>query len=138
MRWCNNCGKANGGWPFRCHYCGVGLEGRLCPRNHVNPVDPGLTFCGECGQPLERKWGAGFSFKPYALAGSIFAVTFFLAGCVALFAKEDLLMSGLIVLVILIVGLRLAFQILPPSIRTFASEAVNLLLRLVLGTGNKG
>ena len=54
MRLCHSCRNWNSDWPTRCRHCGVGLDGRLCPRNHVNPVDSLLSFCGECGQPLER------------------------------------------------------------------------------------
>ncbi len=138
MRWCKNCGKVNSGWPVRCRYCAVGLDGRLCPRNHVNPVDSTLAFCGECGQPLERKWGAGFSFKPYVVAGAVLLVSFLLAGLLGMIGKENLFMSGFIILVILIVGFRLAFQILPPWVRNLARDLANFLVSLVFGTGNKG
>ena len=47
-------------------------------------------------------------------------------------------MATLLALAILIFGLRLTFQILPPGVRKFIREAVNLLLNLVFGTGNKG
>ncbi len=46
--------------------------------------------------------------------------------------------SALVALVILVIGLRLVFQILPPWVRTAASEVAHFLLRIVLGTGNKG
>jgi hypothetical protein len=61
----------------RCRYCRAGLAGRLCPRGHVNPVDTGLSFCGECGQPLERVTGAGSSpiFPVLVLIGTLTLVT---------------------------------------------------------------
>src|SRR5439155_15665171 len=130
MRFCYNCRKWNSEWPTRCHYCGVGLEGRLCPRNHVNPVDSRLAFCGECGQPLERKCCAGFSLVPYVLALSIFIGTMLLCALVTLFAKEDPVMSILVVLVILVIGFRVAFHILPPWVRNAASEVAHFFLRV--------
>jgi transcriptional regulator with XRE-family HTH domain len=39
---------------------------------------------------------------------------------------------------ILVVGVRFAFQILPPWARNLVRDAFNFLLKLVLGTGNKG
>ena len=138
MRLCHNCRNWNSGWPIRCRSCGVGLEGRMCARHHVNPRDPRLSFCGECGQPLERKWGAGFSLVPYVLAFSIFVGTMLLCALVTLFAKEDPVMSILVVLVILVIGFRVAFQILPPWVRNATSEVAHFFLRVILGTGNKG
>src|SRR5437667_9710955 len=64
MRLCRNCRKFNAGEPLRCRYCRAGLVGRLCPRNHINPVDSGVAFCGDCGEPLERTCGAGSSTTP--------------------------------------------------------------------------
>lgn len=140
MRWCGHCGKVNNGWPGRCRYCAAGLDGRLCPRGHVNPIGTGLAFCGECGQPLERKCGAGFSAKPYLLAASIFGCSVLLSLGMLIFAarEETVFMSLIIALVILVVGVRTAFQILPPWTRNLVRDAFNFLLRLVLGTGNKG
>jgi hypothetical protein len=138
MRWCKNCGKVNSGWPARCRYCSVGLDGRLCTRGHVNPTDLRLSFCGECGQPLDRKSGAGFSSAPYLLAAAAFASTTLLSGLMTLVFKENPSMAALVALLILIFGLRLVFQILPPAAKSIAREAVNLFLRVILGTGNKG
>jgi double zinc ribbon protein len=138
MRCCKNCGKVNTDWPSRCRHCGAGLEGRLCSRGHANPLDPQLSFCGECGQPLERKSGAGFSATPYLVALAVAMLTFLFSGSVLFLFKEDPPMAALLAIVILIFGLRLVFQILPPGVRTFMREAANLLLRLVFGTGNKG
>ncbi len=142
MRWCKNCSKVNSGWPVRCRYCAVGLDGRLCPRNHVNPVDPVLSFCGECGQPLERKWGAGFSFMPYLVAVLITVTTGILASLPLLFAQEAPMTSVLIALILLVVGLRWALQILPPSARNLIAAISrgtgNLLFTALFGTGNKG
>ena len=47
-------------------------------------------------------------------------------------------MSLMIALVILVVGVRFAFQVLPPWARNLVRDAINFILRLVLGTGNKG
>src|SRR5437588_5728987 len=118
MRYCCNCRKWNTDWPLRCRYCSAGLEGRLCPSGHVNPPDARLAFCGECGKPLERKWGAGFSFKPYLLGGAVMVITLLLSAAIAQVCQtKDPLASAIVVMVIVIVGLRLAFQILPPWVR---------------------
>jgi hypothetical protein len=63
---------------------------------------------------------------------------FLLSGSVLFIFKEDPLMAALFATIILIFGLRLVFQILPPGVRSFVRDAVNLLLRLVFGTSNKG
>ena len=47
-------------------------------------------------------------------------------------------MAGLLALVILIFGVRLAFQILPPGARNLTREVLTFFIRLVLGAGNKG
>jgi hypothetical protein len=138
VRWCKNCGKVNSDWPTRCRWCGVGLAGRLCLRGHANPTDPRLSFCGECGQPLEQKSGAGFSVTQYLIASLVFVITILLTWLVTLACKEDAPMGTLLAIIILIFGLRLMFQILPPAVKSFMREAVNLLLRLIFGTGNKG
>jgi hypothetical protein len=138
MRWCKNCGKVNSGWPARCRFCSVGLDGRLCARGHVNPTDQQLSFCGECGQPLERTTGAGFSAAPYLLASAVLFSTMLLLGLVTFVFKENPAMGALLALLVLIFGLRLVFQILPPGVKNLAREAVDLLLRVVFGTGNKG
>jgi hypothetical protein len=106
----------------------------------VNPIDPGLAFCGECGQPLERKCGAGFSVKPYLLAACILACAGLLCFGLLILAQiqEAAPMSLVIALIILVVGVRFAFQILPPWARNLVRDAFNFLLRLVLGTSNKG
>jgi hypothetical protein len=83
MRWCHHCRHYNQGWPSRCRYCRSGLDGRLCPRNHVNPADRHLGFCGECGEPLERVWGAGFSFRPYAVSAAVLLATVLIATAIA-------------------------------------------------------
>ena len=138
MRWCKNCGKVNTDWPSRCRHCGAGLNGRLCTRGHTNPVDPRLSFCGECGQPLEPKSGAGFSPTPYLIALAVVTLMFLLSGLILFLLKEDPLMAALLAIAILIFGLRLVFQILPPGVRNLMRDAANLLMRLVFGTGNKG
>ena len=80
MRWCHSCRQYNQGWPVRCRYCSAGLDGRLCPRNHVNPADRRLGFCGECGQPLDQVWGAGFSVRPYLVSFGILLLAILGAG----------------------------------------------------------
>jgi hypothetical protein len=142
MRWCKNCGKVNSGWPVRCRYCSVGLDGRLCARNHVNPVDPSLAFCGECGGPLDRKHGAGFSVQPYLTALSVLLAAGILATLPLLFLRESPMTSVFVALLILVLGLRLALQILPPSARNLIAAVCrgtgNLLVIVLFGTGNKG
>lgn len=142
MRLCHHCRRYNAGWPLRCRYCGAGLEGRLCPRNHVNPADPKIAFCGECGQPLERTWGAGSSLKVYLLATLILVVTFFVAILPVAFIKETPMLSVLLSLIILIIGFRLAFGILPPGGRQVVAELCKgigrLFSTLLFGTGHKG
>ena len=139
MRYCRNCRKWNAGWPFRCRYCAAGLEGRLCPSGHVNPPDSTLVFCGECGKPLEKKWGAGFSIKPYLLASGVVMVTLILAAAVASGGNGDApLLNAVVVLGLLIFGLRLAFQILPPWVGRALGDAIGFFMRLVFGTGLKG
>ena len=137
MRWCGNCRKFNADWPVRCRYCGAGLEGRLCPRNHVNPVDSKIAFCGECGGVLERRSGAAFSVVPYLFAVGSFlaAVT---AGAFVLVVAVQTLFSALVFLGLLFLGIRLAFGILPPSSRRFTAKMFGALLEGLLGTGNKG
>lgn len=142
MRLCHNCHKYNVGWPLRCRHCGAGLEGRLCPRNHVNPAGPRIAFCGECGQPLERAWGAGSSVKVYFLATLILVVAFFVAILPTAFIKEAPMLSALLSFLILVIGFRLAFGILPPSGRQFVTQVFKgigrLLAALLFGTGHKG
>jgi hypothetical protein len=138
MRWCKNCGKVNGGWPARCRYCSVGLDGRLCTRGHVNPTDARLSFCGDCGQPLERKSGAGFSAAPYLLASAVLVSTVALCALITFVPKENSPMTALLALLILIFGLRFVFQILPPAAKNITRGVVDFFLRVVLGTGNKG
>lgn len=48
------------------------------------------------------------------------------------------LVTGLIVLIILILGFRLFFRILPPWVGKLTSDVVSLFVRLILGTGIKG
>lgn len=111
MRWCSNCRSFNAGWPFRCHYCGAGLEGRLCRSGHVNQSDASLVFCGECGKLLEKTWGAGFSPVPYLLGITVMLGTLALAGIAWwLISPYEPVLNALVVLAILIVGFRLAFS----------------------------
>ncbi|MDE3179714.1 MAG: zinc ribbon domain-containing protein [Acidobacteriota bacterium] len=142
MRVCHHCGNYNAGWPVRCRYCGAGLEGRMCPRHHVNPIDSRIAFCGECGQPLERTWGAGPATRVYVLALLVSAVTFAVALLPIVFGKEAPMLRGLISFLILVVGLRLAVSILPPGGRRVLlalwSGVGRILSMVFFGTGNKG
>ena len=139
MRYCRNCRKWNVAEPTRCRYCGAGLEGRLCPSGHVNPPNAGLVFCGECGKPLEKTWGAGFSLMPYLVGAGVLIVTFVVVLVVSQFGRwYDPAVSGFIILVILILGLRLSFRIVPPWVRNLILDTAHFLLHLVFGTGNKG
>lgn len=114
----------------------------MCPRHHVNPVDPGIAFCGECGQPLEREWGAGSSAKVYLLAVLIFLLAFIVALLPIAFVKEAPMLSALVSLIILIIGFRVALGILPPSGRQFVTQVFTgigrLLSTALFGTGHKG
>lgn len=139
MRYCRNCRKWNTDWPFRCRYCRAGLEGRLCPSGHVNPPDASLAFCGECGKPLEQHWGAGFSFKPYVLGFGVAMLTILFSLCaVQAFQTDSPLVTSVILLIILILGFRLSFRILPPWVGKFTSDVFTFFMRLILGTGIKG
>lgn len=142
MRLCHLCRKWNSGWPLRCRICGAGLEGRLCPRNHVNPTDRSLAFCGDCGQPLERNCGTGISFTPYLLAFAILLLTGSSATVILLLAREAPVTSSLLALALIVIGVRLAVGILPPSARNLIAYIfkglLNLLLMALFGTGDKG
>jgi hypothetical protein len=119
MRWCRYCGKVNGGWPLRCRFCGIGLAGRLCPRNHISPADCRLTYCGECGGPLEPKSGSGLTWLTSVVA--IGLVSLGLGGAFLLLysslAQEAPMTSLLIAAALLLLATRMAIQILPPSAR---------------------
>jgi hypothetical protein len=143
MHYCRNCRKWNDGWPLRCRYCSAGLEGRLCPSGHVNPPDRDLQYCGDCGRPLESKWGAGFSFQPYLLALGVVIITLLLSAAIAHLdhyagQADAPLVTAIMVLVIVVVGFRLAFRILPPWVANFIGDVVSFFIRLILGTGIKG
>ena len=141
MRFCHHCRNWNSGWPLRCRRCSAGLEGRLCPRNHINPMDSRLAFCGECGQVLERNSGAGSQVRSYLLAFAILMLTGSLAVLALVFSKETPMTLLLIVLALLIFGFRLAMQVLPPAARKLIESALrglmNLLFMLLFGTSNK-
>jgi hypothetical protein len=124
---------------MRCRYCRAGLAGRLCARGHVNPVDTGLSFCGECGQPLERVTGSGSSpFVPIlVLIGALITVSM-LAALASSVALQAQLFGMLIIFVILVGGLRLAFGIVASRERNFVATLLKGFINLLLGTGNKG
>jgi hypothetical protein len=113
MRWCHHCRHFNTGWPARCRYCSAGLDGRLCTRNHVNPLDWSLTFCGDCGAPLQRVSGAGFSARPYLVAATIGLTTLTV---ISLLLGLGRYAPGTVLALVLVglVGGTLAWQILPP------------------------
>ena len=48
------------------------------------------------------------------------------------------LLSALIVLIIVVLGIRLAFRVLPPWVGKFISDTISFLARLIFGTGIKG
>ena len=138
MRLCRHCHKFNAGEPLRCRYCRAGLLGRLCPRNHVNPVDAHVSFCGDCGQPLERATGAGSPVLP--MVGVVIGSILISAIIAAILSSQDLqqeLFGMVIVLAILIGGVRFAFGILPSTERNFVGSIIKGLVNLLLGTGNK-
>jgi hypothetical protein len=115
VRWCHHCRSFNSGWPVRCRHCAAGLAGRLCPRNHINPTDPHLAFCGDCGQPLSQVFGGRFSMRPYAVAAGVAltstAVTLVLAVMARNFGAGALVLAA----TVLVVGWRQAYRLLPPS-----------------------
>jgi len=115
VRWCGNCRRFNTGWPVRCRYCAAGLAGRLCPRSHINPVDPGLSFCGECGQPLSQAFGGAFSMRPYVISAGIFLVC--IGASLLVLSQAGRLGFGPVVLVLAAAAfyIRFAHRILPPS-----------------------
>src|SRR5437867_4241145 len=140
---------------MRCRYCAAGLAGRLCTRNHVNPLDWRLTFCGDCGAPLQRVSGAGFSSRPYLVAGGLWLSTVMLMSLVWL-ARG--LAPGIVFGMIVVVGALggyLGWQVLPPmaqhvltilvrGVWIIVRSVVRLMLRLMalitrrLGTRLKG
>jgi len=139
MKFCRNCRKFNVGEPMRCRYCRAGLVGRLCPRNHVNPVDSHVAFCGECGQPLERECGAGSSLtRVWGVTVGVLILFIVLVAILTSAQLQQQLFEMLIVLVLLIVGLRFAFGLLPSGARDLVASVTRGLLNLILGTGNKG
>src|SRR5579864_3367905 len=121
MRWCGNCRRLNSGWPTRCRYCAIGF-GRLCPRNHVNPSDAQLAFCGECGEPLERQWSSRRSLIPYAVALAVFGLAILVSAAIVRLGREDVFMSVIVAFLVLIFGLRLGFHILPPWVRNITRD----------------
>src|SRR2546430_7845971 len=107
--------------------CGPGRPALpLRPRQPARPA-PGLL--GECGKPLERKWGAGFSVKPHLLALGVLMVTLLLSFAVTHIGQADApVVTLLIVLVIIILGFRLAFRILPPWVGKFVGDTMNFFM----------
>jgi hypothetical protein len=139
MRYCRHCRKWNAGEPLRCRFCSAGLAGRLCPSGHVNPPDRHLAYCGDCGKPLEQRWGAGFSFKPYLLGAGVLMATVLISTLLQYAGHADApVVTAIMVLIIVVIGFRLAFRILPPWVGTFIGEAASFFMRLILGTGIKG
>jgi len=142
MRLCHNCHKWNTDWPLRCRYCAAGLDGRLCPRNHVNPTDRQVAFCGECGGALERRSGAGFSLGPYLIALRVGLATVLFSGLALLLSQEAPMIAMLISLAILLFGFRFALGILPPSANNFIASVVkgaaDILFSILFRTGHKG
>jgi hypothetical protein len=139
MKFCRNCRKFNAGEPVRCRYCRAGLIGRLCPRNHVNPVDSQLAFCGECGQPLERECGAGTSLvRVSAIVLGGLMMLFVLSALLCSSEVQGQLLGMLVVFAIIILGLRFAFGLLPAWARNLLGSVTRGILNFVLGTGNKG
>ncbi len=139
MRWCSNCRMFNVGAPQRCRYCSAGLEGRLCPSGHVNPPDKNLVYCGDCGKPLEPQWGSGGSWRVSILGVMVMALALIVATAVAdLGSGGQSLITVTMVGLILLIGFRLGFRLIPAWVRDMTAEVLSLLLRTVLGTGIKG
>lgn len=87
---------------------------------------------------LDAKSGAGSSLTPYIIAFGGGMVTLVVAAFVSWLLSEEPLMAALIVVVILFFGLRSMFRLLPPLLREIIGDLAHWLIRLVLGTGNKG
>jgi hypothetical protein len=146
MRWCTGCKKFNSGKPLRCGYCGASLSGRLCERNHINPSDPKLAFCGDCGKPLEKSGGTGGSSMISSLMGQpkLLLIALAVGAVVGLWWlvsrawMQYQIGSSVVVLVIVFGLLRLVLKILPVSIRNFLCVVLKAVVELLLGTGNKG
>ncbi len=132
MRWCHHCHHFNTAWPARCHYCGAGLAGRLCTRNHVNPLDWRLTFCGDCGAPLQRISGAGFSILPYLVAGAIWLATWLVIGVLLVLGHWAPGTAFILILVVATVGSYLAWQLLPPGGQRVLSVASKVIARVTM------
>ncbi len=76
---------------------------------------------------------------PYLVGGSLTFGTIAVAGIVALvLGKENSGMAALIMLVVLIVGMRLVFQMLPPGVRSAMADVAGFFFRFIFSTGNKG
>lgn len=149
MRWCRHCRHFNLGEPLRCRYCRVGLIGRLCPRNHLNPADPDLAFCGDCGQPLEEQSGAGRAWPTWRTIRAAVVALGVLAAAVALNGPAraliecirlygDVLLGLLIALVVMGIGF---YVMLPPFLRRWfliVLRAPFRMKRLLLRTRSKG
>lgn len=149
MRHCSHCRSWNVAWPVRCRYCGAGLDGRLCRRNHVNPTDSRLAFCGECGEPLAKVHGAGSAWRVYVLAAGVGFTGIVTAVLLGGVFTEPNVTSIAIVLLVLGLSLRFALQLLPPSGRSLVLlllegsavaivGAARLVGWMLLGTRYKG
>ncbi len=139
MRYCGHCCHWNIGWPIRCRFCARGLEGRLCARHHPNPRDPRLVFCGECGELLEPTAHAKFRLLPCLVAGLLGLGTIAIAGFIELvLGEENFGMAALIMLAVLVVGMRLVFQMLPPGVRSAMADIAAFFFRFLFVAGNKG
>jgi hypothetical protein len=149
VRYCDHCRNWNTQWPMRCRYCGAGLDGRICRRNHVNPLDPRLAFCGECGEPLLKHSGAGSSFRLCLLSAVVLFCGLMFSALPLVFAKDYPLLSFFVTICLLLIVFRLALQLLPPSLRQIIesvfgalgmvlSGLARFIFNLVFGTGHKG
>ncbi len=144
MRWCHNCRHFNTDWPFRCRYCGVGLEGRLCSSGHVNPPNASLVFCGECGKRLDP-WGGRFSAIPYLWGLIVLVFTITVAVAWVEVSGFHPVVNALVVFAILVFGFRTAFQLVPLWLRSLIGgvlgaffSVLKALLGFVFGIGIKG
>lgn len=138
MKLCRNCRKFNAGEPTRCRYCRAGLVGRVCPRNHVNPIDRQLAFCGECGQPLERECGAGLAVPRIVPIG--LRALFVLMVFVAVLSNRQTrvpFFEMLIVCGLLVAGVRFAFGLLPAWVRHLLAAITRWLVQFILGRAIK-
>jgi hypothetical protein len=80
-----------------------------------------------------------FRLSPTFFALGVLVVTLISSVLVTYIGQVDApVVTSLVILILLVLGFRLAFRILPPWVGKLTGDTVSLLLRLILGTGIKG